>query len=63
MRPRNTWATMLKARLQSDEGQTFVEYSLILAAVIVLTMLAIVMTGLGTAIQNAVTLVSNTLAP
>jgi Flp pilus assembly pilin Flp len=54
---------MLKARLQSDEGQTFVEYSLILAAVIVLTMLAIVMTGLGTAIQNAVTLVSNTLAP
>jgi Flp pilus assembly pilin Flp len=63
VRPRNTWATMLKARLQSDEGQTFVEYSLILAAVIVLTMLAIVMTGLGTAIQNAVTLVSNTLAP
>ena len=54
---------MLKARLQSDEGQTFVEYSLILAAVIVLTMLAIVMTGLSTAIQNAVTLVSNTLAP
>ena len=57
------WATMVVGRLESDEGQTFVEYSLILAAVIVLTMLAIVMTGLGTAIQNAVTLVSNTLAP
>ena len=54
---------MLKARLQSDEGQTFVEYALILAAVIVVTMLAIVMTGLGTAIQDAVTSVSDAFAP
>ena len=53
---------MLMARLQSDEGQTFVEYSLILAAVIVATMLALTVTGLGTAIQNAVTLVSNAIA-
>jgi Flp pilus assembly pilin Flp len=63
MHLRDTWATMLNARLQSDEGQTFVEYALILAAVIVVTMLAIVMTGLGTAIQDAVTSVSDAFAP
>jgi Flp pilus assembly pilin Flp len=56
------WATVLKGRLESDEGQTFVEYALILAAVIVAVMLAITMTGLGTAIQNAVTQVSNAIA-
>jgi Flp pilus assembly pilin Flp len=57
------WATMVVGRLESDEGQTFVEYALILAAVIVVTMLAIVMTGLGTAIQDAVTSVSDAFAP
>jgi Flp pilus assembly pilin Flp len=52
---------MLMTRLQSDEGQTYVEYALILAAVVVATMLAITATGLGTAIQNAVTQVSSAL--
>ena len=56
-------ATMLKARLQSDDGQTFVEYTLILAVVVVATMLAVSATPLGTAIQNAVTQVTNALAP
>ena len=59
---RDTSATMLLDQLQRDEGQTFVEYALILAAVIVATLLAITMTGLGVAIQNAVTLVSNAFA-
>ena len=59
MRLRDTSATMLVARLQKDEGQTFVEYALLLAAAVVGTFLAITMTGLGAAIQNAVTLVSN----
>jgi Flp pilus assembly pilin Flp len=63
VRLHNTWATMLMARLQSDEGQTFVEYTLILAVVVVATLLAVSATPLGTAIQNAVTLVSNALAP
>jgi Flp pilus assembly pilin Flp len=63
VRLRNTWATMLMARLKNDEGQTFVEYTLILAVVVVATMFAITATGLGTAIQNAVTSVSNALAP
>jgi Flp pilus assembly pilin Flp len=61
VRPRNTWATMFVARLQSDEGQTFVEYTLILAVVVVATMLALTATPLGTAIQNAVTQVSNAI--
>jgi Flp pilus assembly pilin Flp len=56
-------ATMLKARLQKDEGQTFVEYTLILAVVVVATMLAVSATPLGTAIQNAVTQVTTALAP
>jgi Flp pilus assembly pilin Flp len=54
---------MLMARLKNDEGQTFVEYTLILAVVVVATMFAITATGLGTAIQNAVTSASNALAP
>jgi Flp pilus assembly pilin Flp len=54
---------MLMARLRSGEGQTFVEYTLILAVVVVGTLLALSATPLGTAIQNAVTSVSNALAP
>ena len=50
---------MLMARLQSDKGQTFVEYALILGGLVVGALLAVTMTGLGTAIQNAVTQVTN----
>jgi Flp pilus assembly pilin Flp len=52
---------MLMARLQSDKGQTFVEYALILAAVVVGTLLTVTATPLGTAIQSAVTQVSTAL--
>jgi Flp pilus assembly pilin Flp len=55
------WATMLMGRLDSDEGQTFVEYALILAVVVVAVLLAVTWTGLGTAIQNAITQVSNAI--
>jgi Flp pilus assembly pilin Flp len=55
---RHAQATMVKARLQSDGGQTFVEYTLILAVVVVATMLAVSATPLGNAIQNAVTQVA-----
>jgi len=61
-RLRNARTTMLMARLQSDEGQTFVEYTLILAVVVVATLLAVSATPLGAAIQNAVTLVTTALA-
>jgi Flp pilus assembly pilin Flp len=53
---------MLIARLQSDKGQTFVEYALILAVVVVTTLLAITFTGLRAAIQSAVTQVITALA-
>ena len=49
---------MLMARFQSDKGQTFVEYALILGALVVGALLAVTMTGLGTAIQSAVTQVT-----
>lgn len=49
----------LLARLRASEGQTFVEYALILAVVVVAVLLAVTWTGLGQAIQNAITQVSN----
>ena len=58
----NLWATALVGRyeeLKNEEGQTFVEYALILAVVVVAVLLAVTWTGLGTAIQNAITQVSN----
>jgi Flp pilus assembly pilin Flp len=51
----------LLARLRACEGQTFVEYALILAVVVVAVLLAVTWTGLGTAIQNAITQVSNAI--
>src|SRR4026208_49136 len=45
------------------EGQTFVEYALILAVVVVAVLLAVTWTGLGTAIQKALTQVSNAIRP
>jgi len=51
----------LLARLRATEGQTFVEYALILAVVVVGVLLAVTWTGLGTAIQTAITAVSNAI--
>lgn len=47
--------------LKNDEGQTFVEYALILAVVVVAVLLTVTWTGLGTAIQGAITNVSNAI--
>jgi Flp pilus assembly pilin Flp len=44
--------------LKNDEGQTFVEYALILAVVVVGVLLAVTWTGLGTAIQTAINAVT-----
>jgi Flp pilus assembly pilin Flp len=51
----------LLARVRREQGQTFVEYALILAVVVVGVLLAVTWTGLGTAIQNAITAVSNAI--
>jgi len=55
------WATALVLNAKDEEGQTFVEYALILAVVVVAVLLAVTWTGLGTAIQNAITQVSNAI--
>ena len=48
----------LLARLSPAEGQTFVEYALILAVVVVCVLLAVTWAGLGTAIQTAINAVT-----
>ena len=48
----------MRVRLQDEEGQTFVEYALILAVVVVGVLLAVTWTGLGDAIQEAIDVVS-----
>lgn len=45
-------------RLRGEEGQTFVEYALILAVVVVGVLLTVTWTGLGDAIQAAIDVVS-----
>jgi Flp pilus assembly pilin Flp len=60
----NLWASAVIRRLsgvEAEDGQTFVEYALILAVVVVAVLLAVTWTGLGTAIQNAITQVSNAI--
>jgi Flp pilus assembly pilin Flp len=57
----NVWVGTLVAQAQNlkdEDGQTFVEYALILAVVVVGVLLAVTWTGLGTAIGNAISQVS-----
>jgi Flp pilus assembly pilin Flp len=44
----------LVARLRNAQGQTFVEYALILAVVVVGVLLTVTWTNLGAAIQTAI---------
>jgi len=48
----------LLAHLRKEQGQTFVEYALILAVVVVGVLLAVTWSGLGDAIQAAIDTVS-----
>ena len=57
----NAWATALVLRSKVESGQTFVEYALILAVVVVAVLLAVTWGGLGTAIQGAITQVQNAI--
>ena len=47
-----------RERLRQQNGQTFVEYALILAVVVVGVLLAVTWSGLGDAIQAAIDTVS-----
>jgi Flp pilus assembly pilin Flp len=49
------WADALVARIESEKGQTFVEYSLVLAVIVVGVLLAATWGGLTTAISGAIT--------
>ena len=53
----------LFARIQSERGQTFVEYALVLAVIVVGVLLAVTWSGLGTAIGAAITKVTNAINP
>jgi Flp pilus assembly pilin Flp len=62
----NVWVGSLYARshdLKKDEGQTFVEYALVLSVIVVAVLLAVTWTGLGTAIGTAITKVTNAINP
>jgi len=53
----NAWVGSLYVRshdLKEEDGQTFVEYALVLSAIVVLVLLAATWGGLTTAITNAV---------
>jgi Flp pilus assembly pilin Flp len=58
----NAWVGSLIAGtqdLKNESGQTFVEYALVLAVIVVAVLLATTWTGLGTAIDGAITDVVN----
>ena len=60
----NAWATVFVGRLtelKSDEGQTFVEYALVLAVVVVGVLLAVTWGGLGTAMGKAISSISTAI--
>jgi Flp pilus assembly pilin Flp len=60
----NPWAASLVSRieaLRNEAGQTFVEYALILAVVVVGVLLAATWTGLSGAINSAIGIVVSAL--
>ena len=50
----STWATALLTSSKDESGQTFVEYALVLAVIVVGILLAVTATGLGAAIAGAI---------
>jgi Flp pilus assembly pilin Flp len=50
----NAWVGSLFAGLKSESGQTFVEYALVLAVVVVGILLAVTATNLGGAVSGAI---------
>jgi Flp pilus assembly pilin Flp len=55
------WATALILEAKDEDGQTFVEYALILAVVVVGVLLAATWGGLGTAIKDAIKTVQDAI--
>jgi Flp pilus assembly pilin Flp len=60
----NAWVGSLFAgNLKSESGQTFVEYALVLAVVVVAILLAVTQTALGEAVADALGTVADKLNP
>jgi Flp pilus assembly pilin Flp len=64
----NAWVGSLYVRshdlnLKRDEGQTFVEYALVLSVVVVGVLLLVTWTGLKTAIEAALTKITSEITP
>jgi Flp pilus assembly pilin Flp len=60
----NAWVGSLYVQshdLKNEDGQTFVEYALVLAVISVAILLAVMTTGLGTAVAEAIGDVANRL--
>jgi Flp pilus assembly pilin Flp len=60
----NAWVGSLYVQshdLKKEDGQTFVEYALVLAVISVAILLAVMTTGLGTAVAEAIGDVANRL--
>jgi len=55
------WATALIAESKNESGQTFVEYALILAVVVVALFLALTTTGLAGGITHAIGVIAGKL--
>ena len=56
------WATALVLEAKNEDGQTFVEYALVLSLIVVGVLLAISWTGLGSAIGTAIGKVATAVA-
>ena len=59
----NAWVGALVARIESEKGQTFVEYALVLSVIVVGVLLAASWAGLSTGIAAAVKDVQEALTP
>jgi Flp pilus assembly pilin Flp len=62
----NVWVGSLYARshdIKKDEGQTFVEYALVLSVIVVGVLLAATWLGLGTALGKAIDQISKAVDP
>lgn len=62
----NVWVGSLFVRshdLKKDEGQTFVEYALVLSVIVVGVLLLATWAGLGTAISAAITKITAAINP
>jgi Flp pilus assembly pilin Flp len=62
----NAWVGSLYVRshdLKKEDGQTFVEYALVLSVIVVAVLLAITWSGLGTAIGKAIDSVAKAIDP